>query len=101
MILNVHERLVLLSIIPKEGDYVTLRILRELRMALGLTEEEIKKWNVVQADTRVTWDENGEAEIPIGEKAMGIIIDTLRELSNRNKLNENSLELYEKFIPTT
>jgi len=101
MILNILERLTLLSILPKEGDYVTLKILRDLRMALGLTEEELKNWNVVQEETRVTWDENGEAEIPIGEKAMGIIVDRLRDMDEKKQLTDQSVAVYEKFIPTT
>ena len=101
MILNVPDRLVLLSIIPKEGGYTTLKILRELRMNLGFTEEELKEWGIEQEDTLVNWEVPGETEIPIGETASGIIVDRLRELDNNNKLEEHMMDVYEKFIPTT
>lgn len=101
MILNVPERLTILSILPKEGDYTTLKILRELRMSLSFTEEELQEWNVRNEEDLVKWDVNGEAEIPIGEKATGIIVDALRKLDQRNKLEEHMMDVYDKFIPIT
>lgn len=103
MILSVQERLSVLSLLPDKGDYVTLKVLMKLRMSVGLTEDEIKKWGVGQDLEKniAYWDENGEANIPIGEVATGIIVDALRELDKGKKLPSNLFDLYEKFIPTT
>ncbi len=49
----------------------------------------------------VHWDENGEAEIPIGEAATGIIVDSLRDLEKSKTLPIELCEIYERFIPTT
>jgi len=103
MKMDVAERLVTLSILPKEGNFTTLKILRELRMNLGFTEEELKDWRIVsdlEAGT-VNWETNGEAEIPIGEKATDIIIESLRKLDGELKLEEHMFDVYERFIPTT
>lgn len=103
MNLSVSERLAILSVLPEKGDFVTLKILNVLRMNVSLTEEEIKKWNVVQnLETQmVNWEENGEAEIPIGEIATGIVVDSLRNLDKRKELLPQHFDVYEKFIPTT
>lgn len=45
-------------------------------------------------------DKNGEAEIPIGEMATGIIMDELRKLDKQKNLSIQALPVYEKFIPT-
>jgi hypothetical protein len=102
MILSVTERLGVLGILPQEGNFVTMKILNELRLNLSYNEDEMKSWGIkVDEETlRITWDENGEAEIPIGEKATGIIIDELRKLDTQNKLTDQSAPIYEKFIPT-
>ena len=103
MILLISERLAILSVLPEKGDFVTLKVLNKLRMSLALTEEEIKNWNVSQ-DTEtmmVSWGENGEAEIPIGEVATGIIVDALRDLDKRKELLPQHYDVYEKFISTT
>ena len=103
MILNVPERLTVLSILPKEGSYATLKILRELRMNLSFTEDELKDWGIITDYEKgvINWEDNSEAEIPIGEKAMGIIVDELGDLEKKGKLQEGMIDIYEKFIPTT
>jgi len=101
MLLSVAERIQLLQIIPTKGDYVTLKILTQLRLNLGLTEAEIKDWEVVMEENLVSWAENGVAELPIGEIAMGIIVDALRKLDREKELPVELLDTYEKFIPTT
>ncbi len=102
MILNVSERLTMLGILPKEGSFATLKILNELRMNLSYTEDEMKEWEIVddKEAMKIYWEENGEADIPIGEKATGIIVDELRSLDKNKKLPELAMTVYEKFIPT-
>ena len=102
MILTVHDRILLLGILPKETNYVTLKILDDLRMNLSYTEAETKEWgiDVDREGGQVSWDENGEADIPIGETATGIIVDQLRNLDKQNKLTHSLVPVYEKFIPT-
>lgn len=41
MKLEVYERLVLMSILPQAGDFVTLKLVRKLREALSFNEKEI------------------------------------------------------------
>jgi len=103
MILSVAERIAILSILPVRGDFTTLKILNQLRMSLGFTEEELKNWKIVEdKETRtVNWRQNGVAEIPIGEVATGIIVESLKELDKRKELPYNLFDVYEKFIPTT
>ncbi len=72
-------------------------------MNLSYTEDELKKWEIdVNEETQVvSWEENGETDIPIGEKATGIVIDELRKLDSENKISIQVMPIYEKFIQTT
>jgi len=45
MKLTIPERLVLVTILPAEGDYTTLKLVRKLRESLSFTEEEHKQLN--------------------------------------------------------
>jgi len=45
MNLTVAERLVLQNILPKEGDYVTVKLVRKLRESLAFSEKEIADIN--------------------------------------------------------
>lgn len=101
MNLSVLERLVTLSVIPKEGDYATLKVINGLRLALSFSEDELAAWEVSSDLTtgKTTWKTNGEADIPIGEKATDIIVAALKRLDKEKKLPENAMGIYEKFIP--
>jgi len=103
MNLSTLERLVLLSALPREANYDTLKILTNLRMSLSYSEEEIKEWGITSDAEKGTtsWKNDGEAEIPIGEKATDIIVDALKQLDREEKLTEEMMGTYEKFISTT
>jgi len=103
MNLSVLERLVVLKVLPKEGDYATLKILMNLRLSLSFTEEEMKAWEIVSDPPtgRTTWKVDGVADIPIGEKATDIIVTAFKDLNRQKKLAVEDTGAYEKFIPTT
>ena len=100
MELNVFDRVVLLNILPKEGDITTLRIIRKLREDLSFTEEEHRVLQFDFEDERIKWKTDGDVPkaIEIGEKAKEIIRERLRELNGQKKLTEEHLPLYEKFV---
>ena len=41
MKLEVHERIILQNILPHEGDYITLKLVRKLKETLSFSEKEI------------------------------------------------------------
>lgn len=115
MELNVNERLVLLGILPKEGNFLTIKIVRQLREAVSFTEEEHKVLGfrnagekyINEAGVEVTvpagsigWNPNAPQtkEIEFGIKATEIIKEALEELNKTKKLGEIHFSLYEKFV---
>lgn len=98
MDLTVLERLVLLGLMPAEGDLTTLRIVRELREALSFDEDEHVQYGLRQEDGRVVWTDDGStAAIEIGARARRVIEDRLNELNNDGKLTEQHLSVCDKF----
>lgn len=123
MELTVYDRMTLLSILPKQGDFTTLRLVRKLQEALSFDEEEHKVLQFQRVYTcqscgkqglertcecggsgafkgRMVWLKEADVpkEIPIGEKATDIIADALKSLSQQKKLTEQHLSLYERFV---
>jgi hypothetical protein len=99
--LNTFDRLILLNILPREGDFTTLKIIRKLRETLSFSEEEHKRLQFKQdGEGKVSWQTNGDIEkdITIGEKATDIICDVLKKLDKDKKLKEEHFSVYEKFI---
>lgn len=102
MNLSVGERLVLMSVIPQEGDFVMLKVIRKLQEDLSFSEEEHKKYKFVQEENRVSWNDKADLnkEVEIGEKAKDIIVLALSKLNEEKKLKFEHFSLYEKFIDT-
>lgn len=100
MKLNVAERLNLLGILPAQGDFVTLKIVRKLREALTFDEAELAVLNVKQDGDRVTWNPEADSnkDVEIGEKATDIVVASLKKLNDEKKLTNQHYSLYEKFI---
>lgn len=105
MNLSVKERLLLLNTLPKEGDFITLKIVRKLTNDLSFSENEIKEYKFSPFKDKnekdlIGWDQEVEQnkEIEIGEKATDIIVDGLKELDKNKKLTNDYFELYSKFI---
>lgn len=98
--LNIPERIVLMQILPRENNFVTLKIIRDLNGILGIQENEFKKYGIVQKGDSVNWNEKAieEIEIEIGERAEDIIIESLKGLNDQKRLEQKHFSLYEKFV---
>jgi len=133
MKLTVLERLLLLNILPAEGSYTNLKLLREAKENLSFTEEENRELGFRQQADQIIWNEFqtinkatgkkvegdpalvskminknpdtfdkvsvvGEKEIDIGEVVTQIIVKELKKLNDGEKLKNEHVSLYEKFI---
>jgi len=96
------ERIELLNLLPREGNAITLKVLRDLNDELGLTEAELKKAKVVTDGPRLQWDVKAaltmDKDITVGPKALEIIKDALNTLETKGKLGLSHLGLYERFV---
>lgn len=104
MRLTVLERLLALGIMPKEGNFVTLKVIRRGQEELSFTDEEIKKYKFVHQgegqDVQTTWDVKveQEADIKLGSKVKTLIGEELEKLDKDKKLTQQHYSLYEKFV---
>ena len=97
------DRLNLLSILPKSGDIITLKIVRDLTDALSFTEEEIKVGKLRQLESgRLSFDgkvvDKLGKDVAMGEKAHELVVGTLKSLSEKRQLDIACLPLYERFV---
>lgn len=101
MLFNTFDRLILLNILPAEGDITAIRIVHQLRLDLSFSEAEHAALAFeTGADGLVRWKTDADVpkEIEIGPKAHAIIAATLEKLNEQKKLMEQHLALYERFV---
>ena len=100
MELNIKQRLMMLNVLPVEGVRITdLRIVKELQLKVGFTEEEQQQFGFVQNENRLTWNEGADVpvDIDIGPRAHVLIVDALKKLDEEKKLTVDHVELWDLF----
>ena len=102
MELGITERLMLLQVLPTQGNAVTLKIVHDLRQSLSFTEDETREFELTVEGNAVRWNvaKERKAEVPLGPQANAIIVKALNELNAHEKLTENHLLLYDMFCGT-
>lgn len=98
MVLTFLERILLLQLLPAEGNVLDLRILADLKKQLAATEEELKDYSIKQEDGKITWDKDFGKDIEVGDRAAEIIKGQLESLDKAGKLTEGHLSLVDKFV---
>ena len=100
MVLNVLERLLLLNLLPAEGSYTNLKLMRKAKENLSFTEDENKLLAFKHEGEQLLWVDNvvEDKAIEIGEIVTQIIVKALKKLNDEEKLKAEHESLYEKFV---
>jgi len=109
MLLSVHDRLILLAVIPlgapQSGNAITMRIVHNLTMALAFTEEEYAEKQIVIDGDKASWIEGELKEVEIGPVARGIIerglAAALPQWDKLEAMTVAHIQLFDKFNVST
>ena len=98
MKLAIGERLMLLNLLPPEGDLTSIKIVRRLREALSFNEDELEEYEIKVLDGgRISWNSTAEKDVEIRAKARSLIVGALHKLDDDGKVTEQHLSLFDKF----
>ncbi len=100
MILDVKDRLILLQILPFEGDVTLLRIIRRLQDELSFNEEEHSSLTFKLENGRTSWNPEVkiERDFNFGPKTLSVICAAFEKMDREKRLTLEILPLYDKFI---
>ena len=101
MQLSVLNRILLLNILPPEGDITTIKLIRRLREDLSFSEAEHIQFDIKKSDDgMIRWNPEAEVvkDVEFGPKALAVVEATLKKLSAEKKLTAQHIDLYEQFI---
>lgn len=99
MDLSVVERLILMNLLPNEGTYINLKLVRVAREELSFSDEEVKLLQFVQDGEQVKWnmEANILKDVTLGEVVTIMVVDSLKKLDGEGKLKNEHFTLFEKF----
>ena len=96
------ERIVLLGLLPRQGNLLTLRIIHDLQMELAPSEEESKEAEFHPTEGGgVGWSPKANEmrkTVIIGEKAREVLQESIEIGSKQEKLEIQFFSLYERFV---
>ena len=98
--MTIPERLYTMGILPQEGSFLTLRVIRELTSKVGFSADEIDTYELKEIDGRVEWNPNIKTtkDIEFLDSELDIIKLSLIKLDKEEKLDQNTAVIYEKFM---
>ena len=102
--LSIPERIALFGALPKEDSFDTLRVARQLREALALSEEEQQAVNFryeATPEPRWLWDRGITKEIDLSPGAVTLLRLGLEQLSAKKQATEIHLLLYDRLANGT
>lgn len=97
--LNVFERVMITQIVPKEGNFITLRLVNDLVSKIGLSAQDFEDYGIVQEEGKTRWNEKGiiPKEFELADAESELIRKQLKKMDDENKLSMQMFTLYEKF----
>jgi len=106
MILTVIERLILLGILPKEGNITDNKLIQNVINDVGFTDAEKTQLKFEDLPGGLTkWDTEAamdcRREFEIGPGIYSIIKAQLEKLNSQNTLPRDAISLWDKFMEET
>lgn len=122
--LNIAERTKILGLLPAEGNFATLRVVSGIKNVVGLSADELVEYEVKEhlqcqdcgailetagdcpkcsgrnLALMMTWNNAGKEPVSIAfhVKAIELIAKALEKVNDEEKLTEDMMSVYEKFI---
>lgn len=101
--LTVRQRIDLQGVLPRQGNFTAIKMIRETRESLSFSEEEHKQIELqYHANGNVGWDAKKAKSlvktIKIPATICSMLKASLKELDKQEKLVEEHIELYEMFV---
>ncbi len=101
--LKVTQRIDLQSILPKQGDFLTVKMIRVLKEELAFSQKEHNSLKFVRhPDGTVEWDGNVAKkcikEVTIPESIVIVIKEILEKANAAKQITEAHLDFYEMFM---
>jgi hypothetical protein len=101
MKLNIPDRLLLLGVIPKQGNFLTLKIVKDLIDKISFSSKELEEYQLTEKNGQVNWKTDKtdyEKDIELSGPEKAVIIDALKNLDGKKELTLDMLRIYDKFL---
>lgn len=97
MELNIKERLAMTTLLPQEGNMITLVLAKDIKNKIELTQELIKEVNFRVQGTSYVWDADKKVpDVEFTKEEIKLLQDRIELLEKEEKLQLENINLYVK-----
>lgn len=98
--LKISERLHLMPVLPHEGSFATLRLIRDLVQKVGLSDADYENYGITREGNILKWNEAKDVgqEFEFGLAETELIVESLKQADKDKKLMLEQFSIYEKFV---
>lgn len=102
MILTIKDRLLLRSVLPEQGNLISMILAKSIAKKLDFTPKEITDFCIKQEGEKITWDSSKcvDIEVSFEESEINLLRDQFKKLDSEEKISIDMVDLYEKVIST-
>lgn len=97
--LSAKERVVLLNLLPPQGNLVTMKVVFEMGLNIGFSAQELEDWKIVYGDDgSVKWDgeKSKSKEFEFGVSELGVFKESVKKLDGESRIPLDFLPVIEK-----
>ena len=101
--MKIKERLLLLSVLPQQGSFLTMQAVSEIRGKVALSPDEIAAVNGKDnPNGTISWeqDKDPDKDVPLSTTERSIITKALVDKDSAGTLSADHVPLYEEFVLT-
>lgn len=95
--LNIKERLLMATILPKESDIKTMTICKDIAAKTDLTQSEFEEIGFTTEGGAYSWSKNIDKQIEFTEAEIQVVKEALKKLDDEKKITRDALDIYYKF----
>ena len=94
----IKDRLIVSLLYPKESDFITQILVKDLRGKLDFTQEEITELDFKVTKDGYQWNQKGEkiTHIEFTDKELELLKDGVKRLDEEKKISQDNLALCKK-----
>jgi hypothetical protein len=97
--MGIMDRIVLMQVLPPEGNLITMRVLREFKAQLDFTADEIKAREIRTEGGMMQWNGEGDKKIvEVSAAVRDIIKAAFKKLDDEKKITVQMLPVYDLFL---
>jgi len=93
MKLTIKDRILINALYPQQTNLIEQIITRDIKHKVGITQEELDKYQIVVKDGGLTWTGSDEFDVDFTDKELELLKKQINVLDKKNQITQDIVDL--------